>query len=93
MPVMTIFLVLAGMDTIAPLTNLFGNISYEFYLIHAMMIFVSATWFSDMLLCFISSLILSLIIAIVINRLSKIFFDNKKKGARNPTDPVGHLDK
>ena len=80
MPVMTIFLVLAGMDTIAPLTNLFGNVSYEFYLIHAMMIFVSMTWFSDMLLCFISSLVLSLIIAIAINRVSKIFFDNKKKG-------------
>jgi len=59
MPVISALLILAGIDTFAPLTKFFGNISYEFYLIHVTMIFNSMVWFSDMILCFVSSLFLS----------------------------------
>lgn len=79
MPVITILLILAGINTIAPLTNMFGNISYEFYLIHAPIIFVSMLWFSDIIQCLLSSLILALALAFLINRASRLFFDDKKK--------------
>ena len=81
MPVITVLLILAGIDTFAPLTKMFGNISYEFYLIHATMIFVSMAWFSDMVLCFVSSLVLAIIMAIIINKVTKVFIDDKKKDA------------
>jgi hypothetical protein len=38
MPVITTFLIPAGTDIISPLTNFFGNISYEFYIINFTML-------------------------------------------------------
>ncbi len=80
-PVITALVIPASIDIVSPLTNLLGNISYEFYIIHVTMLHVSRIWFAEMLSCFISSLILTLVMAIVINRVSKIFFDDKKKDA------------
>lgn len=78
LPVISVFLILAGLNVISPITNFVGNISYEFYIIHAIIIQVSKIWFADMLLCFISSFILSLVIAIVIKKASRILLSNKK---------------
>lgn len=81
MPVITALLIPAGTDIISPLTNFFGNISYEFYIIHVTMLYVSRIWFTEMLSCFMSSLILALIVAIIINKVTKVFIDDKKKDA------------
>lgn len=79
LPVISILLVLTGLNVLSTFTNFIGNISYEFYIIHAIMIQVSKIWFTDMLLCFISSLILSLIMAIVIKKASGALLNNRKR--------------
>jgi hypothetical protein len=38
-------------------------------------------WFAEMLSCFMSSLIPALIMAIIINKVTKVFIDDKKKDA------------
>ncbi len=85
LPVVTALLIPAGIEILSPLTNFFGDISYEFYIIHVTMMYVSRVWFSEMLPCFISSFILALVMAVVINRTSKIFFSSKEeKGSPKP---------
>ena len=77
LPVVTALLIPAGTELLSHLTNFFGDLSYEFYIIHVTMMYVSRIWFSGMLPCFISSFILALVMAVVVNRTSKIFFSTK----------------
>lgn len=79
MPIVSIYLIIAGLNILSIFTDFIGNISYEFYIIHGMMIQVAYVWFSDMLLCFISGFVLSLITAIIIKKASGILLNNKKR--------------
>lgn len=79
LPLITILSIVAGLDILSPMTDFMGEISYEFYIIHGMMILVSKAWFPDLMTCLISSFVLSLVFAFVIKRVSNVFFDSKKR--------------
>lgn len=79
LPIITILLIISSLNVLHPLTDFFGDVSYEFYIIHVTMIKFSNLWNSNVWLCLIFSLILSLIIAIVIRKASGILLNNKKR--------------
>ncbi len=79
LPLITILLIIAGLDALSPLTDFMGEISYEFYIIHGVMILVSKEWFPDMMTCFIFSFILSIVFAFATKHISNIFFNGKKR--------------
>lgn len=79
LPFISIITIVAGLNFLSPVTSIVGNFSYEFYIIHAIMVFISKIWFTDMLICFISSLVLSVVMAIFIKKASSIFFNDEKQ--------------
>ncbi len=78
MPLLSVILLLSGLNSLSWVTDFIGSISYEIYIIHGMMILVSKEFFSDIWVCLFLSLILSIFLAYIIKQISGTFFDKKK---------------
>lgn len=79
LPAISVFLTLSGITDLSLFTDFVGEISYELYLIHEVIIWASKELFSDMIQCLIFSFVISIILAVVIKKISGIFFDDGKK--------------
>ncbi len=86
-PLLSGTLLLSGLNRLSIVTDFIGNISYEIYLIHWALIILSRKWFSDIWLCLIISLLLSVFFAYVIKYVSGAFFSKKK--SPNPQGEPG----
>jgi peptidoglycan/LPS O-acetylase OafA/YrhL len=75
----TLYSIPAGIGFLSPITEFIGNISYEFYLIHQVIIIAVAHFYSDVTSLFLVAITATVISAYFANRASRLFTYDKKE--------------